>query len=368
VEVDTSRVTPGKRLRVTFADPLTKGPSQPSRGTYRQQQYRTSLPTAPSKRQCHSKKHMSVSRQGAAFDRSDRMFNPAECKRLQQHIQHYITMDACADDSGKNKQHNQFCCPSNSFLDFDCSGQHVWLNAPFNDLCSFVRHYKDCKNRAPGSTSALIVVPVKSKHPVNELLTGMQKIVQYPKGTQLFTGVNADGSRYEFSHGIPWPVAVYYDPPRTLKPAHALKGRQADDRAVTNTESGVIDCKICGSKGKATLDSGASHNFLSSAFVEQEQIHVKPCTDMVTLADDRTLRVKGTCRIRLQSGRLNTLVDCYIVDLAPQYELLLGIDFMKSHQVQITFNDSAGVTVTARKGSGTVVELPAPPKLASKDG
>jgi hypothetical protein len=52
----------------------------------------------------------------------------------------------------------------------------VWLNAPFNDLCSFVSHYKDCKNKTPGSTSALIVVPVMPKHPVNQLLlTGMQK-------------------------------------------------------------------------------------------------------------------------------------------------------------------------------------------------
>ena len=127
----------------------------------------------------------------------------------------------------------------------------------------------------------------------------------------------------------------------------------------------MIDCKICGSRAKATLDSGASHSFLSSAFVQREQVHVKPCSDMVTLADDRTLRVKGTCRIRLQSGRLNTLVDCYVVDLAPQYELLLGIDFMKSHQVQITF-DNDGATVAVKKGSGTVVELPAPPKLASE--
>jgi hypothetical protein len=58
-------------------------------------------------------------------------------------------------------------------------------------------------------------------------------------------------------------------------------------------------------------------------------------------------------------------VDCYVVDLAPQYELLLGIDFMKSHQAQITF-DSNGATVAVKKGSGTVVELPAPPKLASE--
>ena len=183
--------------------------------------------------------------------------------------------------------------------------------------------------------------------------------------------MNADGSRYEFCHGIPWPIAVCYDPPRTLKPAYAASSRGQhtqqgeSSRAITNAEGIVIDCKICGSRAKATLDSGASHSFLSSAFVQREQVHVKPCSDMVTLADDRTLRVKGTCRIRLQSGRLNTLVDCYVVDLAPQYELLLGIDFMKSHQVQITF-DNDGATVAVKKGSGTVVELPAPPKLASE--
>lgn len=367
-------VKPAKRSRVTFATPPKQGrTSQPTRVTHKQQQYRTSLPTAPAKRQCR-KKENSVSRRGAAFDRSDRMFNPDECRRLQQHVQHFVTMDACADDQGRNKQHERFCSPANSFLEFDCTGQHVWLNAPFDGLYSFVSHYKRCKDKAPASTSALIVVPVMPKHPVNQLLTGMQKLVQYPVGTQLFTGVNADGSRYEFSHGIPWPVAVYYDPPRTLKPAYVAaatpRGQPAQQGdtsgAITNAEGVVIDCKICGTKGKATLDSGASHSFLSAAFAQREQVHVKPCSDVVTLADDRTLRVKGTCRIRLQSGRLNTLVDCYVVDLAPQYELLLGIDFLKSHQVQITF-DSNGAAVTAKKGSGTVINLPAPPKLASKE-
>lgn len=62
--------------------------------------------------------------------------------------------------------------------------------------------------------------------------------------------------------------------------------------------------------------------------------------------------------MRLHSGALNTTVDCYVVDLAPQYQILLGMDFMKAHGIQITFSEES-VTVTARKGQGRVT-LPLP--------
>ena len=344
-------VDEGTPRKVTFRQPIAWFIDQQP-----QQQVGSSLPNA------RPQKRAKVSAEAEGFSRADWMFDPAECIRLQQLTQP-ITVDACADDAGLSKQHPRFCSPSNNFLDFDCSGEHVWMNAPFDQLCTFISHYKQCKDKAPGSTSALIVVPVLGRHPVNQLVRGMQKLVDYPVGTQLFTGVNSNGSLLQCRKGIPWRVAVYYDPPRSMKPAYVHRpGRQQPQPEHYEASGVVIDCRLSGVDATATLDSGASHCAINSTWVEQHQVHTTPCSDVIALADGSSIRAKGRCRVRLQSGALNTTVDCYVVDLAPQYQCLVGMDFLKSHGIQITFSGE-NVTVTARKGQQRVTLPMAKPNL-----
>ena len=314
----------------------------------------TALPVAmpPSKRSRKTVSPLAV----LHFDRPTVMFNPEECSRLQELTSKSITLDACAHDSGSNKQHPRYCSPMNSFLDFDCSGEHVWLNAPFKQLCSFISHYKDCKDKAAGSTTALIVVPVMPNHPVNRLLHGMQKIAEYPVGTCLYSSRNEDGTVSPLQEGVPWPMAVYYDPPRTLKQTYVTS--QSSRELRDSTDGVVVKCKLSGAEAKGTLDCGASHCFLRTAFANEHQLHVSPCTDMISLADGSTARAKGRCKVRFQSGNLCTMVDCYVLDLAPQYDMLLGMDFMHKNKIQISFNEGTA-SVTAMKGEHRVT-LPVP--------
>ena len=284
------------------------------------------------------------------------MFNPDECARLQELVGRHISLDACADDTGSNKQHSRYCSPMSSFLDFDCSGEHVWLNAPFKQLCSFISHYRSCKDKAPGSTSALIVVPTMQNHPVSKLVHGMQKVAEYPVGTNLFSTVHADGTSSPLQLGIPWPIAVYYDPPRTLKQTYVASQPRHRDSSRDGVE---VKCKASGADAKGTLDCGASHSFMRTAFANEHQFHVTPCSDVISLADGSTTRARGICKVRFQSGSLTSMVDCYVVDLSPQYDILLGMDFMKKNQVQISFSEENTSVVTARRGDRRVT-LPKP--------
>ena len=68
-------------------------------------------------------------------------------------------IDACCDDLHVNSHRVSHCSPSSSFLKRDMSGLHVWLHAPFACTEVFLKHYLQCKAKAPQTTSACIVVP-----------------------------------------------------------------------------------------------------------------------------------------------------------------------------------------------------------------
>ena len=117
-------------------------------------------------------------------DNTDRAIKVAEFQRLQA-LTHQFTVDCCANDDGSNALVDKFYSASNSMLDADLSGQHCWINPPFNDLDRFINHYKSCKLQALDTTSACILLP-KLLH-AKELCKGMQLIAEYTPGTQLFT-------------------------------------------------------------------------------------------------------------------------------------------------------------------------------------
>jgi hypothetical protein len=53
------------------------------------------------------------------------MFNRKEYLELSQACGPF-TLDASAADNGLNAQHTRYCCPSNSFLKADVSGECIW--------------------------------------------------------------------------------------------------------------------------------------------------------------------------------------------------------------------------------------------------
>ena len=129
------------------------------------------------------------------------------------------------------------------FLTVDCTGQHVWINAPESSTAEHIAHYLHCKQSAPFSTSACILVPARFAMSRNRrLLRGMVLIMQRKL------------------HGASW--NVYYDPRCPHLAASA---------AMANDDSLVMhfDSTVAGSPATLLVDTGASHAYISKRFVQR---------------------------------------------------------------------------------------------------
>jgi hypothetical protein len=126
------------------------------------------------------------SRSPSDIDRTDRKLISSEFQSIQQ-LTAKFDLDACCNDKGDNALVPTFyCSPNNSFLQHDCSGQHVWLNPPFDQAADFIQHYLECKASSLHNTSACILLPNWRSADWRPLLKGMQVIKQYSKGSRLF--------------------------------------------------------------------------------------------------------------------------------------------------------------------------------------
>ena len=122
-----------------------------------------------------------------------------------------FTLDAAANDNGDNALCANFCSPSNSFMSTEHTG-HIWINAPFTQLTTFVQHYLHCKQLSPDSTSACILVPGYLMPVLKSLLSGMTCLKRFTKGAALFEQSTRSGSMTT-SPSLNWPVYVFIDVP-----------------------------------------------------------------------------------------------------------------------------------------------------------
>ena len=150
----------------------------------------------------------------------DRMFCADQFRAIQAKLGKQFTLDACCNDRGDNRLVAQYCSPSRSFIDHTLTQNDlVWLNAPFNSLKHFINHYRQQKALLPG-LSACIVTPDWIGDN-STLVQGMTKLATFSKGTRLFYQAHRTGSR-QLMPGIPWPVTVWYDPPKQGTAANQL--------------------------------------------------------------------------------------------------------------------------------------------------
>ena len=153
------------------------------------------------------------------FDNTDRMLCHKYFERIQLMTRPF-TLDACANSNGDNALCPHYCSPDNSFLNYDCSGHHVWCNPPYSShlVRQMIIHYKNCKARSPYTTSACFMLPSHAQNNLHNLLNGMTLLLVFPKFTQIVTVPRGDGTRMFLAPGLPFDLHVYYDPPK-LQPS-----------------------------------------------------------------------------------------------------------------------------------------------------
>jgi hypothetical protein len=152
------------------------------------------------------------------------MFDPRERTSFEAYYGPF-TVDACADPEGHNAQAPKFYHSQNSFLKANVEGENVWLNAPFRRAGHFLKHYLECKERAPAQTCAVIILPRWENKPWWRLTEGFRVLRVYPAGTHLFTAPTHPGAVIREDLGpTKWEVVVFWDPPTLQGGIKQLQG------------------------------------------------------------------------------------------------------------------------------------------------
>jgi hypothetical protein len=294
------------------------------------------------------------------LDSQDRMFDRAEFSKIQRMIGLKFTLDACCNPDGNNALVQEcFKSAQDSFLDYDCTGHTVWLNPPYGDIAPFLRHYSECKAKAPHKTSAVVVLP-KWKGSYQQYLKGMHIIKEYPKGSKLFTGPSKDGSGTREQLGpTPWPVQVFYDPPvavpvSCLSDLQVLQDEQMEQPEYQQSELDCVhlEANVAGASARTLVDSGASQSILSTSYCKARGIVISPAPQRVELADGKSMHVAGQCNVRIQIGPYKMVHKCWVAALHPAYDLILGRTWMKLSRAIINAADD---TISVMTSKGRVV-------------
>lgn len=202
-----------------------------------------------------------------------------------------FTVDACADPEGKNALAKKFYHSQKSFLKANVEGENVWLNVPFRRAQRFLKHYLECKERAPTQTSAVIVLPKWEQKPWWQLTQGFRLLRTYPAGSRLFTAPPLAPGEPRVDMGpTKWPVCVFWDPPTLqgfVKPLpwqETVQSRESDGETEESEEAEpqelcgfrpsseqlvLLKGRVRGQSVRVLVDSGAGRNYFDSDLAKE---------------------------------------------------------------------------------------------------
>jgi transposase InsO family protein len=288
------------------------------------------------------------------------MLLPTEFLQCQSAIGQDFTLDGAALDDGSNSQCTNFCSPSHPFEKAAIRGHTVFLNGPFDDtLAVMMEHYCREKTEDPYHTSGCFVVPRWKGVPWQRYLTGMQVLKRYPKGSRIFTSVNAHTGERELMPGIPWEVLVYWDPPKR-RPAPRVRLNLVaalNQVAVSTAVQMEVEGKLAGAPCTFLLDSGSKDmSFISQSFAQRLNLKTKPASSIQVVAyDGSEFPSTRTATVWLQLGNVREKITLPVVKMEPTMDVILGCDWLTSHGVHLYF-DKAQISL---KNGRRRITLPA---------
>src|SRR3569623_1617114 len=117
--------------------------------------------------------------------------------------------------------------------------------------------------------------------------------------------------------------------------------------------------KAAAAKANILFDSGASLNFVSAKFAKQTGITVRPTAQTVRLADDAVGEILGEAKVYVQLGSFHKPVQCLVMNLLFEVDLILGDEFMIRHNCILHYGKSC-VMIQKGKRHLTVKSLALP--------
>ena len=87
------------------------------------------------------------------------------------------------------------------------------------------------------------------------------------------------------------------------------------------------------------VDTGASHCYVSQAYVAQAGIPVRPSQNWLKLADNTQAVSNGTCTLALDLQTYSGPIECFVLPLSDQFDLILGDDWCGKTGCEISYRD-----------------------------
>ena len=280
------------------------------------------------------------------YDTTDRMLHQTHFDKLQQMTRQF-TLDACCDNRGYNSHCELFCSPNNSFLQFDCSHHHVWINPPFQyeEMRNMIRHYQKCKRSAPCTTSACILVPAWATTRLQNLLSSMHIIYTFPAYEPVMTvpAIPHGSDRLVFHQGLPFALHVFYDPVASKQSTLA--------KSPTLPLALLAPCYVAGNKaqvnvgggftGTMAIDTLASRNFIDVHYAKQIGLKIRPhpswLSNEIVLGDNSTKSSLGVVHVCVSIGHYTDFVWCDVLELPASFQLILGQKWLNDKQCILNF-------------------------------
>ena len=281
-------------------------------------------------------------------DSQDWLFDPAEFKRLQEEYGPF-TLDAAANGDGSNAQIPNYCSKQRSFLQEELHGQNIWANFPFQRLWTFLKHYQSAKLQAPFSTSAMLVLPKWENAYWWKYVEGMQTVMEYPAGSEIFTAPSSNSATGRTSLGpTRWPVVIKWDPP-AMGPAPAQlsaapAGPDQPSHSQRQSQSVAmqplfVQGRCCSHPATIFIDSGSTYNLVSSRFVKEHAltVHQGPAAHVKMANASLQDCSRSLPSATVQMGLYSKMMALKVVDLANDYDIILGKEWLGAEDPVISY-------------------------------
>ena len=241
---------------------------------------------------------------------------------------------------------------ASSLTDFynmtDLSNKSLLLHSSSGDLSACLQHYVAHRS---ASTSACIVMP-KWNGLWRKYLCSMHLLKDCLDGNAMYVPA-AD------LHCSACPLQVYYDPVHVLESICNGIGRSG----LTMHSQGTVS----NAAANVFLDSCCSHTLMSASFAGHMGFTVTPVNNplQVEVASGTVCTSLGTCKVRLELQQFSANVTFSVVELAKQYDVILGEDWLSHHAATMSWEHQC--CVVSKGGRKFTIVQSSPGNVAQQD-
>jgi hypothetical protein len=201
-------------------------------------------------------------------------------EEIEDMVDHGFDLDGNAGNAVDSQVEDS--CSEGDFLKKDVSGRHTILYPNLSKLTDVVKHYWECKAKAPDSSSLCLVVPVRPD--VASTLAGFRLLKEYAPSSNIIERRCPDGKKVVPYH-TKGKLQVWYDCPEVDPRDKSLKMQ--------------FHGQVAGQPAKILVDTGASGNFCGKEYAQKAGLRWTPGREAsVMLPDGTTHTVYGYLHVQ----------------------------------------------------------------------